>query len=104
MLVRVEMRQPDAGLEQRFDLRRQLPLDLRERHPAPQAGSDERLPRGWKPLIASNEGGYTGRRERWRAVDQCQVRTESERRVRTRASDGVCGGGRVGEQARARQD
>jgi len=43
VFVHVQMCQRDAGVEQPFDLRCQLPLHFDERHPSLQAGDDERF-------------------------------------------------------------
>src|SRR5262249_49293201 len=101
VLVRIEMRHRQAFGADAVDLRSQLPLDVVQGDSASQARKDERFPRGEEPLIAA----YKGRHTRWRqygdAIDQRQMDADAERRSRPAPSNGIGGGWRVGEHARA---
>src|SRR5437773_3150759 len=104
VLVRVEMRQPDACAPQPVDLRGQLELHLGERHPAAQAGDDERLPRTAEPFIVCDERGDPAGRERGCAVHEREMNAHAERWSAARATDCVGCRRSAREQAGARQD
>ena len=70
VLVRVEVGQTDTCRVERFDLRFQLLLHLRQRDLALQAGDDERPPRRVEPSIVRDQGGHAIRREHRRAIDE----------------------------------
>src|SRR5437762_191215 len=104
VLVRVQMRQPDARPLQPRDLRRELALDVVERHAPLQAGDDERLPRRAKPSIVCDERWNVVGRERGGAVHEREVHADTERRAQAAARDLVFGGRRVREEAGAREN
>ena len=97
------MREPDAFAPQPIDLRRQLELHLGKRHPAPQTGDNEWLPRTAERPSSSTSVGST-RRKRGRAVHERQMNADAERRAAARATDRVKCGWSAREQAGAGQD
>ena len=78
VFVRVEMRQRSARRQHSLDLGGQLALDLDERHAPLEARDDERPPRLTKPSIVGHEGGNAVGGQGRYAVDQGQMRSDTE--------------------------
>ncbi len=105
MLVRIEMRRPDALASDAIDLRGQLSLDLLERHSASQAGDDERFPRSAKPSIVFDQAGHAVGREHRRAIDESEMDADAVSEGRAQdAANGLGRRRRVGEQTGAGDD